>query len=101
MLGPREPKEDGRAGTSEGAFTPGETVLVLDDVVTHADSKLEAIRVLEGNGLVVRDAAVLLDREQAGPGRLAAAGLHLPAPLARPQRVEPRGAARALARATA
>jgi orotate phosphoribosyltransferase len=50
-------------------------------VVTHADSKLEAIRVLEGNGLVVRDVAVLVDREQGGPAQLAAAGYTLHAAL--------------------
>ena len=81
MLTPREPKQHGLAGTIDGAFTPGETVLVLDDVVTHADSKLEAIRVLEGNGLVVRDVAVLVDREQGGPAQLAAAGYTLHAAL--------------------
>ncbi len=39
-------------------------MLAIDDVVSHAESKLEAIRVLEANGLVVRDVAVLVDREQ-------------------------------------
>jgi len=77
MLTPREPKTHGLSGTIDGAFAPGEVVLVIDDLVTHADSKVEAIRVLEANGLVVRDVAVLVDREQGGPAQLAAAGYTL------------------------
>jgi orotate phosphoribosyltransferase len=77
MITPREAKSHGTADTINGAFTPGETVLAIDDVVSHAESKLEAIRVLEANGLVVRDVAVLVDREQGGPRQLAAAGYAL------------------------
>jgi orotate phosphoribosyltransferase len=77
MITPREAKSHGTADTINGAFTPGETVLAIDDVVSHAESKLEAIRVLEANGLVVRDVAVLVDREQGGPQQLAAAGYAL------------------------
>lgn len=77
MITPREPKSHGAGGTIDGAYTPGETVLPIDDVVSHADSKLEAIRVLEAAGLVVRDVAVLVDREQGGPQQLAAAGYSL------------------------
>jgi len=77
MLTPREAKTHGAGGTIDGAFAPGETVLVIDDLVTHADSKLEAIRVLEANGLRVRDVAVLVDREQGGAGQLEAAGYQL------------------------
>ncbi|HEV7129473.1 MAG TPA: hypothetical protein VGN32_18710 [Ktedonobacterales bacterium] len=77
MLTPREPKTHGLAGSIDGTFTPGETALVIDDLVSHADSKLEAVRVLEANGLRVRDIAVLIDREQGGPAQLAAAGYTL------------------------
>ncbi len=77
MITPREQKTHGAGGTINGAYTPGETVLPIDDVVSHADSKLEAIRVLEAAGLVARDVAVLVDREQGGPEQLAAAGYTL------------------------
>ena len=77
MITPREEKTHGAGGSINGAFTPGETVLVIDDVVSHAESKLEAIRVLEANGLRVRDVAVLVDREQGGPEQLAAEGYTL------------------------
>ncbi|HET9109894.1 MAG TPA: hypothetical protein VFN78_03620 [Ktedonobacterales bacterium] len=77
MITPREAKTHGAGGTINGSFTPGETVLVIDDVVTHADSKLEAIRTLEANGLVAHDVVVLVDREQGGPEAVAAAGYTL------------------------
>jgi orotate phosphoribosyltransferase len=77
MITPRERKTHGTADTINGAFALGETVLVIDDVVSSAGSKLEAIRVLEANGLVVRDVAVLVDREQGGREQLAAAGYTL------------------------
>ena len=81
MITPREAKTHGIAGTINGDFSIGETVLVIDDLVTHADSKLEAIRVLEANGLTVRDVAVLIDREQGAADQLAAAGYTLHAAL--------------------
>ncbi|HEX8996880.1 MAG TPA: hypothetical protein VF812_12700 [Ktedonobacterales bacterium] len=77
MITPRETKTHGAGGSINGYFKPGETVLVIDDVVTHADSKIEAIRTLEANGLVVHDVAVLVDREQGGPEAIAAAGYRL------------------------
>jgi uridine monophosphate synthetase len=82
MITPREAKTHGAGGNINGAFDPGETALVIDDVVTHADSKIEAIKVLEGNGLVVRDVVVLVDREQGGPAAIAAAGYTLHAAVA-------------------
>ncbi|MDQ7815161.1 MAG: phosphoribosyltransferase family protein [Patescibacteria group bacterium] len=61
----------------EGAWMPGGSVLLVDDLITQADSKLEAIRVLEKNGLRVRDAVVLVDREQGGVTGLARFGCTL------------------------
>ena len=81
MLTPREPKTHGLTGSIDGFYTPGETVLLIDDLVTHADSKLEAGLVLSENGLRVQDVAVLIDREQGGAAQLAAAGYTLHAAL--------------------
>ena len=77
MITPREAKTHGAGGNINGFFTAGETVVVIDDVVTHADSKLEAIRTLEANGLIAHDVVVLVDREQGGPEAIAAAGYTL------------------------
>lgn len=44
--------------------------LLIDDLVTKADSKREAIDVLRDEGIAVGDAIVLLDREQGGRDEL-------------------------------
>lgn len=55
----------------------GEKVLIFDDLVTRADSKIEAIRAVEASGSVVNDLIVLVDREQGGKSQLSAAGYSL------------------------
>lgn len=52
----------------------GEVVLVIDDVITDADTKREAIQALEGAGAVVSDVLVVVDREQGGARELQSAG---------------------------
>ena len=64
-------------GSIQGYFNPHETVLLVDDLVTRADSKLEAIQLLEAHGLRVRDVLVVLDREQGGAEQLAEYGCNL------------------------
>lgn len=59
----REAKDYGTQVAIEGVFAPGEVALVLDDVATRGDSKLEAFERLEAAGLVVDDVLVLIDRE--------------------------------------
>ena len=70
----REEKAYGTRRRIEGAFQPGERVVVIDDIITDGASKLEAIESLEAAGLVVEDLVVLIDREQGGRERLAAKG---------------------------
>ena len=77
----REEKAYGTRRRIEGAFNPGERVVVIDDIITDGASKLEAIEPLEAAGLVVRDLVVLIDREQGGAARLAAKGYRLHAVL--------------------
>ncbi|MCL0070528.1 hypothetical protein M1O54_00290 [Dehalococcoidia bacterium] len=67
MISPRrEEKGHGMKRPVDGAFKKGQVALLIDDLITQADSKLEAIAVLEENGLKVGDVAVLMDREQGG-----------------------------------
>lgn len=77
----REEKTYGTRKRIEGAFHPGERVVVIDDIVTDGASKLEAIEPLLAAGLVVEDLVVLIDREQGGRERLAAKGYRLHAVL--------------------
>lgn len=77
----REEKAYGTRRRIEGAFHPGERIVVIDDIVTDGASKLEAIEPLEAAGLVVEDLVVLIDREQGGRERLAAKGYRLHAVL--------------------
>jgi orotate phosphoribosyltransferase len=52
----------------------GTEVLVVDDLVTQAHSKFEAIHALEGDGLKVRGLVVLVDRQQGGRQQIEAEG---------------------------
>lgn len=73
----REVKDYGTRVPVEGDFHPGETVVVIDDVATSGESKFEAIERLEAAGLVVKDVAVLIDRQSGAAEALARAGYHL------------------------
>ncbi|MGH2536337.1 MAG: orotate phosphoribosyltransferase [Candidatus Promineifilaceae bacterium] len=71
------PKAYGAGKRIEGAWRPGQRVVLLDDVITSGASLLEAAGALRAAGLVVLDAAVLVDRGQGGQAALAAEGLAL------------------------
>ena len=77
----REAKQYGTRRAIEGAFEPGETALLVDDLITRGGSKLEAIESLEGADLTVKDVLVLIDREQGGARDLAERGYRLHAVL--------------------
>jgi uridine monophosphate synthetase len=75
MIYPRkEVKAYGTKAEIEGEFHAGETVVVIDDLVTTGGSKFEAIEKLTGAGLVVKDVVVLVDRQSGAKESLAEAG---------------------------
>jgi len=61
----------------EGKYVQGETVMVVDDLITTGGSILETASILGEAGLVVKDAIVLVDRDQGGGLRLKRHGYNL------------------------
>ncbi len=55
-------------------YRRGERVLLVDDLVTKADTKLEAIRAVESQGAKVVGLVVLVDRQQGGSEEIKKAG---------------------------
>lgn len=64
----KEVKDYGTKSAVEGQFNPGETVIVVDDLISTGGSKLEGIEKLKAAGLQVSDIVVLIDR-QSGRGK--------------------------------
>jgi orotate phosphoribosyltransferase len=71
------PRKDGAGNVIEGNYLPGQTVLVIDDLITGGTSVVETTQELRAAGLLVRDAIVLLDRRQKGRERLRGHGVSL------------------------
>lgn len=78
MVTPRlADKSYGSGARIDGVFQSGQRALLVDDLITRADSKLEAVAVLTEAGLRVEDVLVLVDREQGGREELAKHGMRL------------------------
>jgi uridine monophosphate synthetase len=78
MVWPRMPvKDHGTGNKVEGAFEKGERLLLLDDLITTGASKLEAAQILRGEGLVVQDLVVLIERGKQGRKDMEAEGIAL------------------------
>jgi len=65
-----EAKGYGTSNRIEGAYEPGETICVVEDVVTSGGALLESVEALRAAGLVVRDAVCVVDREEGGVNAL-------------------------------
>lgn len=72
----------------EGEFNQGDTVVVIDDLITKGDSKLEVIEPFQSNGLKIHDFVVLIDYEKGGGELLRQKGYALHAFLTMRQVVE-------------
>jgi len=72
-------KTHGTKSSIEGDFKRGDHVILLDDLITKGDSKLEAIRQAEDVGLVIEKFVVLIDREQGGLETVRQAGYKIEA----------------------
>jgi orotate phosphoribosyltransferase len=72
-----ETKEYGTARRIEGPFEPGELVCLLEDVVTSGGALADAVEAVRAEGLVVRHAVCVVDREEGGSDALARLGVRL------------------------
>ena len=72
-----EAKEYGTANRIEGPFERGELVCLLEDVVTTGGALAESVSALRDEGLEVRNAVCVVDREEGGSDALARLGVRL------------------------
>ena len=70
----KSPKAHGQTKLIEGNFKKGDTVVVIDDVVTRGDSTIAAINAIEKEGGTVAFVAVLVDRQEGGRQNIEALG---------------------------
>jgi orotate phosphoribosyltransferase len=73
----KDVKTHGRERKVEGVLSPGDRVLLIDDVITTGKNTTTALQSLRGEGGVVEHALVLLDREEGGRSHLEASGVEL------------------------
>jgi len=73
----KEAKAYGTKKLVEGVYAPGQSCLLIEDVISSGASIFETVGALEKEGLEVRDVAVLVDREQRGKERLKKEGVTL------------------------
>lgn len=70
MITPREPKTHGSGAVIDGVFHAGQSVLVFDDLITQAHSKISVVKTLTSHNLKVLGVLVLADRQQGGRQQL-------------------------------
>lgn len=68
-------KDHGTSRRVEGNFSPGDPVVVLEDVITSGGSALQAIEVIGAEGGRVLGVLAVVDREQGGRQAIEASGL--------------------------
>lgn len=71
----KEPKGHGKGRQIEGNFSEGDTIVIVDDVITTGGSTLKAADVLEAAGAKIAFALVLVDREEGGREAIEARGI--------------------------
>jgi orotate phosphoribosyltransferase len=64
-------KEYGTSNRLEGVYEDGDSICLVEDVVTSGGALLEAVEALRDAGLTVRTAVCIVDREEGGADALA------------------------------
>ena len=67
----KQTKEYGTGNRLEGVYEPGQTVCLIEDVVTSGGAAVQAIEALRQAELIVRTAVCIVDREEGGVDALA------------------------------
>jgi len=73
----KEAKEYGTGNRLEGPYDEGETVCLVEDVVTSGGALLESVTALREAGLTVHTAVCVVDREEGGADALARQAVRL------------------------
>ena len=73
----REVKLHGRERRVEGILTPGDRVVLVDDLITTGRTLASAAKAIRAEGGEVEHAFVLIDREEGGRDTLAEVGVRL------------------------
>lgn len=68
-------KTYGEPRAIEGRYHAGDDVVLIDDVISSSNSKIDEIKLLELHGLKTAGVAVLVDRQQGGRSELADQGI--------------------------
>ncbi|MDT7582281.1 MAG: orotate phosphoribosyltransferase [Pseudonocardiales bacterium] len=70
-------KDYGTSNRIEGLYAEGETVCLVEDVVTSGGALIDAVEALRTAGLTVRSAICIVDREEGGADALARQAVRL------------------------
>jgi orotate phosphoribosyltransferase len=62
----KEPKQHGTGNLIEGPFKPGDTVVIIEDVITTGKSAIQAIDAVESAGGTILGVLAIVDREDGG-----------------------------------
>src|SRR5207249_8271277 len=84
----KAPKAHGQTKLIEGNFKKGDTVVVIDDVVTRGESTIAAISAIGKEGGTVAFVAVLVDRQEGGREKIEAMGHRVVSVFAREELLE-------------
>ena len=73
----KEPKGHGKGKQVEGPYEAGESIVIVEDVVTTGGSSLKAIELCEAEGLKVERVLAIVDRLEGGREAFAERGYEL------------------------
>jgi orotate phosphoribosyltransferase len=73
----KEPKSHGTAKLIEGPFTPGDRVVIIEDVITTGGSALRAVDAVRGAQAQILGVLALVDRQEGGREAIERAGLEV------------------------